>query len=96
MIKNDWFKWAEKHVRSYAKSMEAGDVLLLYTDGVVETLDSDAEPFGFDRLRQELAGSDAAQIIHDRVLGELDAFKGDEPVYDDCSLVVVSRHRRRS
>jgi len=30
-------------------------------------------------------------VIHDRVLRELDRFRGDEPVYDDCSLVVINR-----
>jgi len=55
-----------------------GDTLLLYTDGVVETLDRAGESFGFERLQ-------------DRVLRELDLFRGDEPVYDDCSLVVISR-----
>ena len=68
-----------------------GDSLLLYTDGVVETLDATGESFGFERLRKELAPGGSSETIHDRVLRELDRFRGDEPVYDDCSLVVISR-----
>jgi sigma-B regulation protein RsbU (phosphoserine phosphatase) len=68
-----------------------GDSLLLYTDGVVETIDATGESFGFERLRKELAPGGSSETIHDRVLRELDRFRGDEPVYDDCSLVVISR-----
>ena len=68
-----------------------GDSLLLYTDGVVETLDAAGESFGFERLREGLAPGGWSETIHDRVLRELDRFRGDEPVYDDYSLVVISR-----
>jgi hypothetical protein len=68
-----------------------GDTLLLYTDGVVETLDAAGESFGFERLQKGLARGGSSEAIHDRVLRELDRFRGDEPVYDDCSLVVINR-----
>ena len=68
-----------------------GDSLVLYTDGVVETLDAAGESFGFERLQKELAPGGSSGTIHDRVLRELDLFRGDEPVYDDCSLVVINR-----
>ena len=68
-----------------------GDTLLLYTDGVVETLEPGGESYGFERLREGLAPGGASQAIHDRILGELDRFRGDEPVYDDRSLVVINR-----
>ena len=68
-----------------------GDTLLLYTDGVVETLDVAGESFGFGRLQKGLAPGGSSEEIHDRVLRELDLFRGDEPVYDDCSLVVIDR-----
>jgi hypothetical protein len=73
-----------------------GDSLLLYTDGVVETLDASGESFGFNRLQQELAPGGWSETIHDRVLRELERFRGDEPVYDDFSLVVISRESVRS
>jgi hypothetical protein len=81
----------ELALSSHETVIEAGDTLLLYTDGVVETLDAGGESYGFDRLRKGLAPGGASQAIHDRLLRELDQFRGDEPVYDDRSLVVVSR-----
>jgi hypothetical protein len=71
--------------------IEPGDTVLLYTDGVVETLEPGGDSYGFERLRQGLAPGGASQAIHDRLLRELDRFRGDEPVYDDRSLVVVTR-----
>lgn len=68
-----------------------GDTLLLYTDGVVEALDRASESFGFERLQKGLAPGGSSEAIHDRVLRELDTFRGDEPVYDDYSLVVINR-----
>jgi len=68
-----------------------GNTLLLYTDGVVETLDAAGESFGFDRLEKGLAPGGSSEAIHDRVLRELDRFRGDEPVHDDRSLVVINR-----
>jgi sigma-B regulation protein RsbU (phosphoserine phosphatase) len=70
-----------------------GDTLLLYTDGVVETLNPEGESFGFQRLAEELAPGGSCRAIHDRVVGKVEAFRQGEPVHDDRSLVVVSRKR---
>jgi len=68
-----------------------GETLLLYTDGVVETLSASGESYGFERLRRVLARGGSSRVVHDRVIRELDRFRGDEPVLDDRSLVVVTR-----
>lgn len=68
-----------------------GDTLLLYTDGVVETINPDGETFGFERLPSALQRGGTSREIHDRVIREVEAFRKDEPVLDDCSLVVVAR-----
>jgi serine phosphatase RsbU (regulator of sigma subunit) len=71
--------------------IEPGNTLLLSTDGLVETLNAEGEAFGFERVREELRRGGSSRAIHDRMLQELDRFRGDEPVHDDRSLVVVSR-----
>lgn len=83
----------EHELQLHEAVVAPGDTLLLFTDGVVETLDGAGESFGFERLRRGLAPGGSSEGIHDRVLGELDGFRGDEPVYDDCSLVVINRNR---
>lgn len=68
-----------------------GDMLVLYTDGVVETLNPSGEAFGFERLSAALAPGGSSRAVHDRVLGEVEGFRRDEPVLDDLSLVAISR-----
>jgi serine phosphatase RsbU (regulator of sigma subunit) len=68
-----------------------GDLLLLSTDGVVETLDPSGASYGFDRLRDILAAGGSCREVHDRVLEDVDSFRGDEPIHDDRSLVVIER-----
>jgi len=71
--------------------IEPGDCLVLYTDGVVETLSPSGESFGFERLPAALASGGTNQEIHDRVLRRVEDFRQDEPVLDDLSLVVITR-----
>lgn len=71
--------------------IEPGDTLVLFTDGVFETLDGAGESFGFERLTAALAPGGSSREVHDRVIQQVDAFRGDEPLYDDCSLVVMRR-----
>jgi serine phosphatase RsbU (regulator of sigma subunit) len=73
--------------------VEPGDILLLYTDGIVETLDGAGDSFGFERLRDGLAPGGSSKRVHDRLLRELESFRGEEPVHDDRSLVVMTRRK---
>lgn len=75
-----------------------GSIVALYTDGVVEQGNPQAEEFGSDRLvaalRQGLndtsVGSDAldAEGLAARVIGEIDRFAAGVPQHDDVTLVV--------
>jgi serine phosphatase RsbU (regulator of sigma subunit) len=71
--------------------IEPGDCLVLYTDGVVETLSPSGESFGFERLPAAVASGGTSQAVHDRVLSQVEAFRQGEPVLDDLSLVVITR-----
>ena len=67
-----------------------GDVLLLYTDGVVEARDRDGRFFGVERLiaaARRVAGSAAS--IRQNVLDELTRHTGSLPPHDDLTLVIV-------
>ena len=68
-----------------------GDVLLVYTDGLIEARNRAGEFYGIDRVEARVAGltgMDAAGI-RDAVLADLDAFTGDVALRDDVTLVVV-------
>jgi sigma-B regulation protein RsbU (phosphoserine phosphatase) len=73
--------------------LEPGDVLALYTDGVTEALNIDGEEFGMERLEQALqANADhSAEDIVAAIDAAVDEFVGNEPPFDDFTLVVMKR-----
>jgi len=56
-------------------ALEGGDVLLLYTDGIVEAMNAKEDLFGLGRLKSSLAaaGELPAQGILDSILRDLGA-----------------------
>jgi sigma-B regulation protein RsbU (phosphoserine phosphatase) len=71
--------------------IDRGDTLLLFTDGVVETLDPSGADYGYERLRGSFAHGGTASAVHDRIVREMEAFQADAAAHDDRSLVVLSR-----
>jgi len=71
--------------------LDPGELLVLYTDGIAETQSPEGRDFGFDRLRQVVEGGGAAQTVHDAVLHALESHRGDAPLTDDVTLVVLER-----
>jgi hypothetical protein len=67
------------------------DLLLLYSDGLPESVNAAGEAFGFESLRQLLRVEAEPRAIHDRFLRALDTHLAGEPLTDDVSIVVVSR-----
>jgi serine phosphatase RsbU (regulator of sigma subunit)/PAS domain-containing protein len=72
--------------------LEAGDQLILFTDGVIEARGAN-ERFGEQRLRSELAGVKGPLTAVRRITGALEAFLGGEPD-DDVAVVAVRREPR--
>ncbi|MDD5089983.1 MAG: SpoIIE family protein phosphatase, partial [Candidatus Wallbacteria bacterium] len=70
--------------------VESGDLLVFYTDGVVETQNLQKEFWGHENFRKLI--SECADLpvkdILDRIVDELKRFCGDEPQYDDISLLI--------
>ncbi len=72
-------------------SLLPGDSLVMYTDGLVEALNSQREMFGFDRLHQHLA-LNQTQAPEERVadlLGAVQRFSHQAEQIDDLTLVAV-------
>ena len=74
-----------------AVSLERGDVLVLFSDGLPEAVDPAGEALGYDALRALLAAPGTPRQIHDRFMMALDSHRRDEPIKDDLSIVVVAR-----
>ncbi|WP_292522113.1 SpoIIE family protein phosphatase [Methanoculleus sp.] len=81
----------EAEYREETVSLESGDLLLLYTDGVTEAINPDEVQFGEERLIETVMGwrdLSPAEII-DRVRDAVTEFSGDEPQFDDMTLMVI-------
>ena len=78
--------------REHTVDFAAGDRLILYSDGLIEAIDDDGEPFGFDRFERVLleSGHLSAEEIKKTLLGSVRRFTRNRPPEDDQTLVVVS------
>ncbi len=74
-------------------TLNPGDVLISYTDGVTETQNADGELFGEQRLAAVVAGCahQPAGEIQSAILTALRAFAGAMPPFDDTTLLVIRR-----
>jgi serine phosphatase RsbU (regulator of sigma subunit)/predicted ester cyclase len=72
--------------------LEAGEVTLLYSDGLVEAHDPTGEMFGFPRLRALIAEHGQEGSLEEALLGELYSFVGEGwEQEDDITLLTLRR-----
>jgi hypothetical protein len=78
--------------REHSVGFDPGDRLILYSDGLIEAVDDDGNPFGFDRFEQVLrdCGTKPAEEIKKTLLHSIRKFTRNRPPEDDQTLVVVS------
>ena len=73
-------------------TLERGDFLVLYSDGLPEAIGGpNEESFGFERLKSLLAHPHSPQQVHLRILEAIDEHLKHRPLADDLTLVVVDR-----
>ncbi|MBV8819818.1 MAG: serine/threonine-protein phosphatase, partial [Acidobacteriaceae bacterium] len=75
-------------------SLDSGDLLALYSDGVTEAQNESEVEFGIERLTAVLRSQreQSAEQIVDAVFREIDEFVGDAPQFDDITLMIVKRN----
>ena len=83
----------ERSLVDFPLTLSGGDLLLLYTDGVIEAANGIDEEFGIDRLRETLAlsASGGAKAVVDAVSEAVAAFVGTAPQSDDITLIAVEK-----
>lgn len=86
--------WQQKAIQ-----IDPGDLLMLYTDGIIDEHNDQAELFGEERflasvhatLRTGGPRPPTAHEIQDAILADVQRFADDTPQYDDIALAVLLR-----
>lgn len=75
--------------------LEPGDLLLAYSDGVVEAQSPDGRLFGEERLAEVLleAPTTSPQAAVNHILEEIESFTCGHTPYDDVTLLAAGRSR---
>jgi sigma-B regulation protein RsbU (phosphoserine phosphatase) len=77
--------------RAETYPLDAGDILVLYTDGITEATDEQEQMFGEERLHEVIRstpGAGAEEILA-RILDAVRLFAGKHPQSDDITLMVI-------
>lgn len=79
---------AERKVYLYA-----GDVAVLYTDGITEAMNSGKEQYGLERLYRVIKNNRnrTSEIIRNAIITDLMMHIGKQKVFDDITVVVLKR-----
>ena len=77
----------------FAVPLERDDCLVLYTDGVTETLNADGDEFGLDRMMHSVraGANDGAQAIVRTIIEDVRDFTGPVPQNDDITLIAIRK-----
>ncbi len=89
IIRNESY---EKHIKNQFYDYSPGDVMVIYTDGIVEARGgTGTDEYGEDRLKLRLEESyfQEADDIKNFILEDLNAFTQGFPIHDDQTLLVI-------
>ena len=72
-------------------TLERGDLLVMYTDGIVEAKNEARDEFGWERLEEVVTDhhEDEAQRIVDTIADQVRRFAGSEPQSDDQTILAM-------
>ncbi len=79
------------YIEVCVQNYQTGDLLMLYTDGVVECANASGDEYGYDRLKQFIA-TNATSSLANLVQGvqkEMEDFSKNSQLVDDCTMVLV-------
>jgi sigma-B regulation protein RsbU (phosphoserine phosphatase) len=74
-------------------SLNEGDILLMYTDGLVEAMNAAREQYGIDRVISHLImySSEGCERIIEEIMNDVKVFTGNLPFEDDVTMFVIKK-----
>jgi hypothetical protein len=84
------------HYRANSITLEPGDKIFQYTDGITEATNAKFELFGMDRLSESLnkCGNESPEKIISTVKADIDEFVGSAPQFDDITMLCLEYKER--
>ena len=83
----------ETHYTDFSFEMKKGDILVLYTDGLIETMNARREEFGKENVGKVLMDNSKknANSILQLLMANLDIHTGQEMRNDDVTVIILKR-----
>jgi serine phosphatase RsbU (regulator of sigma subunit) len=80
-------------VKPVSLSLNTGDVLVLYTDGITEAENIKGQYYSLERLCEVIQqhGEHSAKAIREAVIHDVRQFIGEQKVFDDMTLLVLKQ-----
>lgn len=72
---------------------QKGDLVFLYTDGLVESMNKYKEQFGLEKVKNILKhnSSDSAECIINKLMNNIALFREDAVIHDDLTMILLKR-----
>ncbi len=83
----------KRSVKDHRFKMESGDILLLYTDGIIESENRKADEYGIDRLTEALkrGASSSSEELVKAITDDVVAFSQGMAQTDDITLIAIEK-----
>lgn len=83
----------EQEYEEKVLTLDTGDILFLYTDGLVEVINKDNEQYGYDRLLSKIImySSLRPKDMIDEIMDDVKDFTNLESYRDDITIVVIKK-----
>jgi len=81
-----------KYERDFA-FLQKGDILIIYTDGIIETTDQNNKEYGIERMIDIIVNNKdkSSRELINTILKDVEDFRGNNPAEDDRTLVIIKR-----
>ena len=78
-------------VQEHPVQLQAGDMVIYYTDGLTEAENAGGEQYGVDRLKKVILtnSQQPAQLIMNRIVEDVERFCAGTPPFDDMTVMIV-------
>ena len=74
-------------------TLQPGNIIAIYSDGITEAMNEQEEEFGEDRFAEVIAAhkNESSESIIQHILEEVEKHTGDMPQMDDMTLLIIKR-----